>query len=533
MTTDASRQPDHVAIVGGGFSGTSALVQLVSRGSPRRITIFEKGDTLGPGYPYAVDESEDYLINNTADTMGIDPDAASGFVDWLAGHSELTPNVDPKAHYPRSWFGAYLRDTFNRALREANDRGIQVQTITREVTDLEPISQGVRVHYGSETTEVDRTILCTGRLPDRVFDDPPPAGSKTLYIPSHIPGPMLDSVALDATCYVLGASLSAYDVINRLYSPSSGCTFTRREDDSLEFTSNGNERRVVLCSRTAQLKKIQNPTPVSIERRHFTVDAIRQLAREGRLEASSLGSLVERDIANAGLRVAWSSVLDRYRDCDSAAAVNLAARRILESDLRSARGGELSLDQYLVDYLSDARDVLWEVFACGALSLDDELRYRERYETTLLSYFAACPIQTGERVHALMKAGRLRLVRGVVATRFDKDQDCYIIETIDGREQTRVLIQTTGSVHRDVSTSSQAAWTRALFARGLLRPYERDGTRLLGAAVNMSNFSLPAASEIYLANQLLWGPGFFVSSALTMSTIVRCIVDDIYGRAEH
>ena len=73
---------------------------------------------------------------------------------------------------------------------------------------------------------------------------------------------------------------------------------------------------------------------------------------------------------------------------------------------------------------------------------------------------------------------------------------------------------------------------RTMAAEGLLSGYEREGTPLMGAAVDMRTFRLPRAPSVYLANQLLWGPGFFVSSAFTMATIVKRILKHMYSTVD-
>jgi hypothetical protein len=55
----------------------------------------------------------------------------------------------------------------------------------------------------------------------------------------------------------------------------------------------------------------------------------------------------------------------------------------------------------------------------------------------------------------------------------------------------------------------------------LLRPYSRDGQELDGAAVDMKTFRVIGSRHIYMANMLLWGPGFFTSSAFLMASIVE------------
>jgi uncharacterized NAD(P)/FAD-binding protein YdhS len=87
--------PSCVAIVGCGFTGTSALYQLVTEythSNLKKILLFEKSGCFGPGYAYKLTERQDYLINNTTDTMGIVPTHRTAFYEWIVeNHSEMAP----------------------------------------------------------------------------------------------------------------------------------------------------------------------------------------------------------------------------------------------------------------------------------------------------------------------------------------------------------------------------------------------------------------------------------------------------------
>jgi len=104
--------PRHIALVGCGFTGTSAFFQLVDRFPVSEITIFEKTGEFGPGYAYNTEECRDYLINNTTDTMCLTPSHRRAFLDWLRLHPELVSNPDPRDHLARNLFGEFLKDVF-------------------------------------------------------------------------------------------------------------------------------------------------------------------------------------------------------------------------------------------------------------------------------------------------------------------------------------------------------------------------------------------------------------------------------------
>lgn len=523
--------PQRIAIVGCGFTGTSLFHQLIQGGYPvRRVTIFEQSGRFGPGYPYDPEETTDYLINNTADTMGVEPDKRRAFLEWLETRPDLVPDLDEKGHYPRALFGLFLEEVFAVALAAARAEGIQVDCIPGVVTGLDETDDGTVVIRGDgRVIEVDAAFLTTGRCPELDRYPAPRVGMTARYYPSHIPGAVLDDVPLDAECHVLGASLSAYDVVNKLFSPDSGCRFERDDDGNLVFIANGNERRVVLCSRSGRLKKMQSKVPAKVERTSLTEQALSRLSAAGPVSLAGLVALGRRDLERFDPTIDWVALADPYAGCDSAEAVERRAAEILVRDIAGAKGQAGPSGNVLVDYLNAAQLTLWEVFARGILALDDERAYRQKHETALLSVFAACPVETAERVLALMRAGRLSVRRGSGAVRLNEAEDCYEIDTAHGVERAKVVINTTGSVDRRIGSGHQDALFTQLYEQGLVRSYSKDGETMNGIAVDMATFRAEGARSIFVLNQFLWGPGFFVSSAFMMATIARRALRGLYG----
>lgn len=141
-------------------------------------------------------------------------------------------------------------------------------------------------------------------------------------------------------------------------------------------------------------------------------------------------------------------------------------------------------------------------------------------------------IPTAEKLLALLRAGRVSTIKGVSGVEYVKEIDRYQISHDFGVEEASILINTTGSVDREVSSPRQPEFIQNLCESGLLSQYHRDCISLKGAEVNMQRFSLPDAPNIYMANMLLWGPGFFTSSAYTMPTLVEKILSEIFS-ADH
>jgi len=518
--------PSHVAIVGCGFTGSSALFQLIDRHPVRRITVFEASGRFGPGYAYRPDESRDYLINNTTDTMCLVPSNRSAFLHWLAARGAAA--IDAKGHLPRGLYGEFLADVVRAACTAAAVKGIRVELIPAEVSGLrEPESGGVEIDWRGGTTCADAVILATGRCPDIDTVGARPPDVAALYFPTHIGAAGWDQIALDATCHVLGASLSAYDIVNRLFSPDTGCRFERDASGTLVFQPGPNRRRVLLCSRSGRLKKIESRRPMPIRRSRLVAPVLAALAEEGRLDLQRIAALVDEEAALHGTRVDWAEVLQPYRGCETAEAVERRAAGILVRDIAAARGDGPA--NFLVDLVNDAQLLLWDGFAARWLPPGEERRYRSQAETAMLSYAAPCPLPTAERLLALQRAGRLSVRRGTAGVSLASDGRSYRLQHAHGVDHAGVLLNATGAVDRRIHGDGQPAWVEALRAQGRLRSYRRGDEPLEGAEVDMQSFRAAGSRSIYLANMLLWGPGFFTSSAFMMATIVERLLAAMFA----
>ncbi|CAM2063835.1 FAD/NAD(P)-binding protein [Sulfidibacter corallicola] len=518
--------PSHIALVGCGFTGTSAFFQLVDGYPVEEITIFEASGEFGPGYPYRLDDCPDYLINNTTDTMCLVPSNTRAFVTWLKGKPELAPDFDERGHLPRSVFGRFLKDVFESTGTVAAIKGIRVNLVPHEVIDMDEDPQGrVTLHWNGGRTTVDKAILTTGRCPDLDRVPPAPAEGAT-YVASHIRNADLDEVPLDAKVHVLGASLSAYDVVNRLFSPSTGCAFHRDERGTLQFEPGPNQRRVLLCSRSGRLKAMQSRHERDLERTEVTPDRLRRQARAGALDLPTLAEMIRKEADHHGAVIDWDAVRDPYADCSTAAEVDQRAGDLLDEAIADA--ADPSRLNFLVDFFDDARDDLWQCFGEQLLTAADERTFRNRLETAVLAYAAPCPVPTAEKLLALHRAGRLSFVKGVRAIGTTPTGQ-YEIEHEHGTETARVLVNTTGSVNLDVVHDDQPALVRNLVRKGLIGAYRREGQPMKGAAVDMRTYRSRDARSIYIASMLLWGPGIFTSSAYTMARVVEQLLAELFS----
>ena len=516
----------HIAIVGCGFTGTSALFQLVDQYPVEKITIFEATGDFGPGYPYRLNECEDYLINNTTDTMCLDPSNRTAFWHWIQGRPDLVSKPIAKGHLPRSIFGHFLKDVFAATRVNAAVKGIQISLVPHRVTDIQEGKDdtGVTIVWNEGKIIADAVLLTTGRCIDK---EPFPTSGKdgTLYFPTHICNGQFDTLPMNAEVYIMGASLSAYDVINRLFSPRTGCSFARNADGVMEYIPGPNRRQAVLCSRSGRMKGIQSVAPKRLTRNAFTPDRIHALATNSELNLTALKTLFGEDAVANGIELDIETLNDPYKDCNNSRDVTKKAQGLLLYALEDAT--KPGRTNFLVDILADAQIDLWDLFAARLLPADEETRYRDEFETAVLCFAAPCPAPTAEKILALIDAGQLRIIKGARGVQ-KCDDGTFEISHSFGVERATVLVNTIGSVNRMVRDPDQDELTRNLAESRLLRPYVRAGVEKPGADIDMESFKATGTRNIYVANMMLWGPGFFTSSAFMMATIVQRLLDNLF-----
>ncbi|MCC3861216.1 FAD/NAD(P)-binding protein [Pseudemcibacter aquimaris] len=524
---------NHITLIGCGFTGTSAFYQLVERYPISEITIFEASGDFGPGLPYKTDECDDYLLNNTNDTLCLTPDNRQAFYNWLLSKPELPdgvelPEIHPRGNISRIYYGYFLKDVFRSTLTTAAIKGIKVNLISKEATAIFEEGDKVIIKYDTEEIHCDKVIMCTGHCPTIDRYEHPPEGSNALYFPDHLNTDALDHIPMNAECYILGASLSAFDVVGRLFSSATGCSFEYNDDGELIFNAENNDRSVVLCSRSGRLKKMKSRVTKDINRKYFTLDYLTSIKKDEYLSLNDIADAIKKDCELHHGESDWEEIAAPYRNCTSAKDVDACAADILEKDLRTAVDG--TARNILVDIFGDAGLELWDMFAAKLVSPEDEIKYRNQYETAALTYEASCPISTAEKLLALYKVGRLRTIKGSSDVIFDQENDHYVIHHDFGCDKTNVLINTTGSVSRDVTSDDQSALIKHMVNNEMMHPYMCGDTQMPGIEFDMDTFKVTGCENIYLSSQLLWGKGFYTSGAIYMATFVDRILKSIFNK---
>jgi uncharacterized NAD(P)/FAD-binding protein YdhS len=161
MTTS---QPEHIAILGGGFCGVMTAVNLV-RLSPRslRVTIINENRPTGRGVAYGTRRME-HLLNVAARNMSAFHDQPDHLLDWLRTRSEFDdmPERELREKFiPRMIYGDYLRSIMQHHFQGAGAMTpVKVEHVPGHAVDIEP--QGVVLLSDGRRVEADRIVLATG-----------------------------------------------------------------------------------------------------------------------------------------------------------------------------------------------------------------------------------------------------------------------------------------------------------------------------------------------------------------------------------
>jgi uncharacterized NAD(P)/FAD-binding protein YdhS len=156
----------HIGIIGGGFSGVATAANLARLGSgPLKITIINSAYPLARGIAYST-RNGNHLLNVAARNMSALADQPNHFVDWLRTRTEFVDEPFARLRemfVPRRIYGDYLHALLFAQTGAAAEKGITIESVSREATDIVPAAQGGCVTFSNgESLSVDMVVLATG-----------------------------------------------------------------------------------------------------------------------------------------------------------------------------------------------------------------------------------------------------------------------------------------------------------------------------------------------------------------------------------
>lgn len=210
-----------VTIVGGGFTGASAAVQLV-RASPVaiEITVIEPRPRVGNGLAYSTND-QDHRLNAPMEGHLVDPSDPAALQRWCKKH-QIAENdrgavaSDGSLFLRRKDFGAFVSDTVRSHARSAT--GSKIQHLRDMATDVSPRAGAVdvRTRDGRLLTS-ELLVVATGNATPRLpaeFAENMSASSAVVAVPTDLE--RVHQVPKSARVLLIGSGLTALDVLSTM-----------------------------------------------------------------------------------------------------------------------------------------------------------------------------------------------------------------------------------------------------------------------------------------------------------------------------
>jgi uncharacterized NAD(P)/FAD-binding protein YdhS len=169
-----------IAVIGAGFSGTIATLQLLRRlPEDQPVLLCERSADFARGVAYSTGENE-HLLNVRAANMSAISDERLHFEEWLkhraaAAGGKLDGLYDTEAGLfaSRGLYGQYLRSILDHAMRQTAGHA-QLRLLPDEITDVEPADGGgfTLICASGQRLEVAGVVLAVGNLPSAEGEDP-------------------------------------------------------------------------------------------------------------------------------------------------------------------------------------------------------------------------------------------------------------------------------------------------------------------------------------------------------------------------
>ncbi len=217
MTKEKSNT-QHIAIVGGGFSGVALAAALHRYAKqPVEIYIFEKTGQFGAGEAYRTPYIW-HLLNARAGEMSALQDEPDQFVRWLQLNAATyldTASPHARQFVPRVLYSQYLCSLMTTIFRDENGL-VKLHLVPEEIVDLVHDAHKIKLTAGNDKEYiVDQAVLAIGNNPPARIPYDIPANIQCIDNPWDYTA--LKDIPKEAPVMIVGTGLSMIDAVLTLH----------------------------------------------------------------------------------------------------------------------------------------------------------------------------------------------------------------------------------------------------------------------------------------------------------------------------
>ena len=197
-----------VAIIGGGFTGTTLAAQLLrASGGSFSVVLIERGARLGRGVAYST-ECTEHLLNVRAKNMSAYPDDPEQFLEWA--RLNHAAGVSPDDYLPRPLYGQYVASVLQQ---EIERRPGQFERVQDEAVSIARIGGTAEIRLRSgRTLFADKVVIALGNFPPGDPRLPGRTPHSLRYVSNPWKASALSDVAQDTSVLLVGSGLTSMDV---------------------------------------------------------------------------------------------------------------------------------------------------------------------------------------------------------------------------------------------------------------------------------------------------------------------------------
>lgn len=205
-----------IGIVGGGFSGIMTAIQLVRQAdSAFDIILFEKENRMARGIAYSP-ISQKHILNVITAKMSAFPDVPEDFLNYVSTREEYRHEdreILANAFLPRYIYGDYLEQKWVEAKELAASKGIGIQEIWEEVTDIAIRDHQVEIQTADALYPCTQVVLATGNQLPTSLNLSKEVLESVLYCPNPWHPSAVSHVDSCREVVILGNGLTMVDTV--------------------------------------------------------------------------------------------------------------------------------------------------------------------------------------------------------------------------------------------------------------------------------------------------------------------------------